>query len=157
MRRLVLFLLLLAATAACAGDAKPHQYLNVPQHIDGVPYSDAVLAGDTLYLAGRLGIDTKTRKVPADLDEEARVLLDSVKAALAPAGMTTDDLVMVTIYCPDLSLFERFNAVYKTYFPNGHYPARAFVGSGPLLFGAHFEIVAVAVRQHPAKPAGKSK
>ena len=150
MRRLVPFLLLFAATVFAA-EPKPHQYLNVPEHIEGVPYSDAVLAGDTLYLAGRLGIDTRTRKVPSDLDQEAHALLDSVKSALAQAHMTTGDLVMVTIYCPDLSLFDRFNAVYKTYFPNGHYPARAFVGSGPLLFGAHFEIVAVAVRQPQTK------
>jgi len=57
-----------------------------------------------------------------------------------------DDLVNVQIFCSDVSLFETFNAVYRAYF-SGDLPARAFIGSGPLLFGARFEIVAVAQRR----------
>jgi 2-iminobutanoate/2-iminopropanoate deaminase len=55
------------------------------------------------------------------------------------------DLVQVQIFTPDVSLFDTFNRVYRTYF-EGDLPARAFLGSGPLLFGARFEIVAVAAR-----------
>ena len=56
-----------------------------------------------------------------------------------------DDLVSIQIFCPDLSLYERFNAVYRTYFDD-HFPARAFIGSGPLLRGARFEINGIAAR-----------
>jgi enamine deaminase RidA (YjgF/YER057c/UK114 family) len=57
-----------------------------------------------------------------------------------------DDLVMVEVYCPDLSLYKPFNDVYRTYFKD-HFPARAFLGSGPLLLGGHFEVTGIAVRQ----------
>ncbi len=56
-----------------------------------------------------------------------------------------DDLVSVTAYCPDLSLYDRFNAAYRSYF-TGDFPARAFVGSAPLLRGRHFEMQAIAVK-----------
>jgi len=73
------------------------------------------------------------------------LLMENVKAMLALADMTLEDLVSVTIYSPDLSLYSDFNAVYRSYF-DGDYPARAFVGSGRLLFGMRFEIQAIAVR-----------
>lgn len=158
--RLALFLfLLLPAAVAFAGDAKPHQYVNVPNHIAGLPFTDAVLAGDTLYVSGRLGLIPGTRKVPDKIEDEVRLLMDSVKTAVEQAGLSMDDVVSVTVYCPDLMLYDRFNAIYKTYFKDGKYPARAFIGSGPLLFGGHFEVTAIAVRQpkatKPAKTAGK--
>lgn len=108
------------------------------------PFSDAVRAGDTLYVSGRLGIDRTTGKPPADVADEARLLMDDVRGVLAAAGMTTAELVMVTIFAPDVGVFAAFNAVYLEYF-DGALPARAFIGSGPLLFGARFELTAVAV------------
>jgi 2-iminobutanoate/2-iminopropanoate deaminase len=108
------------------------------------PFSDAVRVGDTLYLAGRIGIDPATGKPPAGIADEARVLLDDVQRVLAAARMTMEDLVMVTIFAPDVGDFAAFNAVYLTYF-EGELPARAFIGSGPLLFGARFELTAIAV------------
>ena len=70
-------------------------------------------------------------------------MLDGVRAVLAEAGMQMNDLVYVQIFCPDVSLFDSFNAVYRQYF-SGDLPARAFIGSGPLLFGARFEIIGIA-------------
>ena len=111
-----------------------------------VPYSDAVLAGNTLYVAGRTGIDPKSGAIPQDVQQEIRFLLDSFKTALANGGMTTDDVVMVQVHCPDLSLYNKFNAAYLTYFSK-QLPPRAFLGSGPLLGGAHFEMLGVAVKR----------
>ena len=108
------------------------------------PFSDAVRVGDTLYLAGRLGIDPATGNPPPDVADEARVLMDDVQRVLAAARMTTADLVMVTIFAPDVGDFAAFNAVYLQYFGE-RLPARAFIGSGPLLFGARFELTAIAV------------
>ena len=71
--------------------------------------------------------------------------MENFKATLALADMTLDDLVSVTIYSPDLSLYGDFNEVYRSYF-DGDFPARAFIGSGPLLFGMRYEMQAVAVR-----------
>ena len=111
-----------------------------------VPYSDAVLVGNTMYVAGRTGIDPKSGAIPQDVQQEIKFLLDSFKATLAKGGMTADDVVMVQVHCPDLSLYNKFNAAYLTYFSK-ELPPRAFLGSGPLLGGAHFEMLGVAVRR----------
>ncbi|HTW84598.1 MAG TPA: Rid family hydrolase [Candidatus Sulfotelmatobacter sp.] len=108
------------------------------------PFSDAVRAGDTVYVAGRLGLDPRTRKPHADVREEAKQILDDIRAVLALDGLTMDALVMVTIYAPDVSHFAAFNEVYLTYFSDD-LPARAFLGSGPLLYGCRFEVTAIAV------------
>ena len=122
------------------------RYLNLPNRPGQLPFSDAVLIGDTLYLAGRIGIDPKTGQAPADIEQEITLLLDGVRAVLGKAGMTMDDLVFVHVFCPDLALYDKFNAVYASYF-RSDFPARAFIGSGPLLRGGHFEMTAIAVRR----------
>ena len=111
-----------------------------------LPFSDGVLVGDTFYVAGHLGLDPKTGKPLADAQQGARLLLDAIKATLAQGGLTTDDLVSVTLYCTDLSLYDKFNAVYRTYFSKD-FPARAFIGTGSLLLGAHFEMQGIAVKR----------
>jgi 2-iminobutanoate/2-iminopropanoate deaminase len=71
--------------------------------------------------------------------------MDAVKQTLSDGGLSMDDLVSVTVYCTDLSLYDSFNAVYRSYF-HGPYPARAFIGINQLVRGAHFEIAGVAVK-----------
>lgn len=143
----VMFAAALLALGTLSSPQKPakRRTINLPGRAVQAPFSDAVLAGDTLYLAGRIGLDPETGKPPADLDQEVRLLLDGLKATLAKAGMSMDDVVFVQVFCPDVSLFDRFNAVYRTYFTKD-FPARAFIGSGPLLFGGHFEVNAIAVK-----------
>lgn len=109
------------------------------------PFSGAVRVGDTLYLSGQIGLGPD-RKPPESVADEAKLVMDAVKKQLADAGMTPDDLVSVQIYCSDVSHYDAFNAVYRTYFTR-EFPARAFLGSGPLLFGARFEVVGVAVKR----------
>jgi 2-iminobutanoate/2-iminopropanoate deaminase len=108
-----------------------------------LPFSDAVWHGNTLYLCGHIGLDPKTGRPPATVDEEARLVTDGVKRTLESAGLTMDDLLSVQIFCSDVSLFEAFNVVYRSYF-KGEFPARAFLGSGKLLFDARFEVQGVA-------------
>lgn len=119
--------------------------INAPEKTVQAPYSDGILAGNTLYLAGRIGLDPKTGKPPAEIEEEVKLMLDSMKGTLTQTGMTMDDIVYAQIFCSDLTLFDKFNAVYKTYFSKD-FPARAFIGAGSLLRGGHFEIQAIAVR-----------
>ena len=120
------------------------RYINLPNRRADLPFSDAVKVGDTLYIAGRLGFKPGTTEVPTDPSDEARNMLDGVRAVLTEAGMKMSDLVYVQIFCSDVSLFDTFNQVYRKYF-SGALPARAFLGSGTLLFGARFEIIAMAV------------
>jgi reactive intermediate/imine deaminase len=110
-----------------------------------LPFSDAVLVGNTLYMSGWIGFKPGTTEVPADPKEEAKNVLDRYETLLKEAGMTMDNLVSVTVYCPDLSLFSTFNEVYRSYFRKD-FPARAFVGSGPLLFGGRFEMQGIAAK-----------
>lgn len=119
--------------------------INLPDRPAGMPFSDAVKAGNTLYLSGRIGFVPGTLTIPKDPSEEARYLLDGIREVLEHAGMLMDDLVQVQIFTPDVSLFDTFNRVYTTYFDE-EMPARAFLGSGPLLFGARFEVIAVAAK-----------
>jgi reactive intermediate/imine deaminase len=123
----------------------PLRHIVLPGRTDTLPYSDAVLAGGTLYLAGRIGIDPQTGKAPEDVEKEIRFLLDGIKNTLRAADLTMDDLVSVQVFCPDLALYEKFNEVYRTYFTKD-FPARAFIGSGPLLRGGRFEMQGIAVR-----------
>ena len=124
----------------------PLRYIVLPTRKDQLPYSDAVLAGNTLYLAGRIGVDPQTGKAPEDVEKEIRLLLDGIKTTLGAADLKMDDLVSVQVFCPDLSLYDKFNEVYRTYFTKD-FPARAFIGSGPLLRGGHFEMQGIAVRR----------
>ena len=126
--------------------ATEHKFMNVPGRSDNNPYSNAVLVGDTLYLAGAIGIDPATGAPPPKIEDEVKIVMDSMKARLEMAGMSMSDLVMVNIHCPDLSLYGAFNDVYRTYFDD-HFPARAFLGSGPLLANGHFELTGIAVKK----------
>jgi 2-iminobutanoate/2-iminopropanoate deaminase len=126
--------------------APARRHINLPGRAVAAPFSDAVLVGDTLYLAGRIGLKPGTREVPATAEEEARNVLDQYKTVLAEAGMTMDDIVSVQVFCSDVKLFDTWNRIYPTYFGKD-LPARAFIGAGPLLFGARFEMQAIAVRR----------
>lgn len=145
--------LVLAITGALAPPAMaagPRSYIDhaVPPGSSPLPFSDAVLSGDTLYVAGHLGIDPHTGNAATDPATEAHLVMEAVKHTVESAGLGMQDLVSVTVYCTDLQLYDTFNAVYRSYF-HGHYPARAFIGTDKLLRGAHFEVQGVAVRGIP--------
>lgn len=135
-----------AVTPVSKTTASARKHLMLPNRKDTLPFSDGVLVGDTLYLAGKIGVDPETGRAPDDVEKEIRILLDGVKTTLAAADMTMDDLVSVQIYCPDLSLYEKFNEIYRTYFTKD-FPARAFIGSGPLLRGGRFEAQGIAIKR----------
>ena len=111
----------------------------------GPAFSGAVMAGDTLYVSGTTDTDRATGKPPADPKDGAKLVLNNIKASVEAAGLTMNDLVWVQIFASDLSYYAAFNEVYRTYF-TGPLPARAFIGSGSLLGGAHFEVMGVAVK-----------
>ena len=142
LRIALLALLLLITTAVHAEDRK--YIVASPQ--SNLPFSNGVIVGDTLYIAGHLGLEAQTGKPPADAEEEAKLVMDAVKKTVEDAGMTMSDIVMIQVHCPDLSLYGTFNKVYRTYFQDA-FPARAFLGSGKLLRDARFEVLGIAVRR----------
>ncbi|MEE3273565.1 MAG: Rid family hydrolase, partial [Acidobacteriota bacterium] len=93
-------------------DAAPAlEYLNNPGRTDTNPYSNMVVHGDTVYLAGAIGRDPETGEVPEDVEEEIRIVLDSMKGRLERVGMSMNDLVTVQVFCPDLTLYDTFNNI----------------------------------------------
>ena len=126
------------------------KYFPPPSGFGPMPFSNGVMVGHTFYMSGHLGLDPETKKIPGSVEQEVKLLLDGFRQTLSRARLTMEDLVFVQVFCPDVSLFEEFNAIYRTYFSKD-FPARAFIGSGPLLFGAHFEIQGIAVRRTKAK------
>src|SRR5438105_4304631 len=96
-----------------ASQSKPapqtRRYINLPRPnaTTTLPFSHGVIVGDTLYIAGTIGLDPKTSKPPADAEAEARLTLDSVQAVLKEADMTMDDLVSVQVFCSDLSQYDK--------------------------------------------------
>ncbi len=138
--------LMFTATATFAGT--PRTVIDAranAQNPKDPPFSGSVKVGDTLYISGQIGLGPD-RKPPAEVTEEAKLVLESLKNQLVKAGMTMDDLVSVQVFCSDVKHYDAFNAVYRTYFTR-EFPARAFLGSGTLLFGARFEVMGVAVKR----------
>ena len=121
------------------------EYINPRTPADGEvpPFSGAVRIGETLYLSGTIGRESDG-SIAATAEREAELVLDNVRSTLEDAGMTMDDLVFVQIFSSDVSDYDAFNSVYRTYF-EGEFPARAYIGSGTLLFGARFEVQSIAV------------
>jgi len=125
--------------------AESRRYINVPNRPAGLPFSDGVLVGDTLYISGRIGLDPATGEAPESIDEELDLLFEGFQAVLHQAGMTMDDLVWVQVHSPDVSLWQKFNTAYVKRFSR-EFPARAFLGSGPLLLKGRFEMLGIGVK-----------
>jgi 2-iminobutanoate/2-iminopropanoate deaminase len=146
LRQLIGAVLFLSFTiVASAGDRK---YIVNPRPGDtkALPFSDAVLVGNTLYIAGHIGLDPKTGQAPGDAELEAHLVMDGIKKTVENAGFSMDDIVSMQIFCTDLKLYDTFNGIYKTYF-HGDFPARAFVGTDKLLRNGHYEVLGIAVKR----------
>jgi len=144
---LAIALLFAALSAADSTAQETREFIDPGRASDPTSgaYSGAVLVGNTLYLAGTIGL-TKDDKVPETAAEEARLVLDDLQKTLQSAGMSMDDLVSVQVFCSDVKHYAEFNKVYRGYF-NKEFPARAFIGVGTLLFGARFEVQGIAVKR----------
>jgi 2-iminobutanoate/2-iminopropanoate deaminase len=128
------------AFAAVAADKKVIQPKEFPT---GRPFSPAILAGGTLYVAGQIGSDLKTGKIPDNFEDEVKLCLNNIGIILKEAGMSHSDAVSVQVYLTDMDLFPRMNAVYTTFFKEPR-PARTTVGVTRLAGGAHIEVTVTA-------------
>ena len=112
----------------------------------GLPFSDGVVAGNTLYVAGQEGTDEASKLVPGGIGPETKAALDNIQKVLKAAGFELKDVVSVTVYLADIHEFPDMNKVYKDVLPDPK-PARATVQVAALVNGARIEIAAVAVKQ----------
>jgi len=161
MNRRVLFLGSMLAVAGffsvhsafSQSGAQTRRVINLPDRSPQAAFSNAILVGDTLYISGNIGFDPATHKPPAKIEDEITNLMTSYKNLLTQAGFTMDDLVYVQISCTDLSYYDKFNSIYKSYFSKD-LPTREFIGVASILGGGHFEMQAIAVKpQTRVQPA----
>jgi 2-iminobutanoate/2-iminopropanoate deaminase len=134
-----------AATAAQpAGDspaAAPiefHAKQNSPPGMT-LPFSEAVRAGDTLYLSGEIGTDASGKLIAGGIKAEAKQVMDNIGANLARHGSSFDRVVQCTVALADIADWPAFNEVYRGYFKQ-HFPARMAFAANALALGARVEV-----------------
>ncbi|MEZ5007120.1 MAG: RidA family protein [Chitinophagales bacterium] len=110
------------------------------------PYSQAVLAGDTLYISGQIGIDSFAGVlIDENITKETEQVMDNLHAILEAAGMTFDNVVKCSIFLNSMDDFAAVNKVYGSYFGDDA-PARETVAVKTLPKNVNVEISAIAVR-----------
>ena len=116
---------------------------NAPQAIG--PYSQAVKAGNLMFISGQIPLDPKTGDLVSEsIEEQAKQVLDNVKSICEAAGSSLDDIVKISIFLTDLNNFSVVNDVMKEYFSEP-YPARATVEVSGLPLGVNVEIEAIVL------------
>ncbi len=111
---------------------------------DQAPYSQGIIHGDTIRLAGQVPDNRDGEIVGNDIETQTRQAVENVEALLSEAGSSLESVVSVTAYLTDLDDFEEFNRVYAELFPNPK-PARATVGVTGLAVDARLELQVTAV------------
>lgn len=109
------------------------------------PYSQAICAGNTIYISGQIPVDPTTGNIDAaDIAGQTKQSLENIKAILEAAGAGMDSIVKTTVLLADINDFGAMNEVYKTYFAEP-FPARAAFQAANLPKNAKVEIEAIAV------------
>ncbi|HRE14057.1 MAG TPA: RidA family protein [Usitatibacteraceae bacterium] len=116
------------------------------------PYSQAVRAGDTVYLSGQIPLDPATMQLVEGFEPQVERVFDNLEAVCREAGGSFRDVVRVTIYLTDLATFPAVNAIMARRFAEP-YPARVTIGVASLPRGAAVEIDAVMVLSPPESGA----
>jgi 2-iminobutanoate/2-iminopropanoate deaminase len=112
------------------------------------PFSPAVKVGNVLYLAGQIGTASgnagSTGVVPGGIEAETRQTMNNIKEVLEKVGSDMDHVVKCTVFMADMKEWDAMNAVYRTYFKNGRFPARSALGANGLALNARVEIECIA-------------
>ena len=108
-------------------------------------YSQAVIAGNLIFISGQLPINPATKeKTIGTIEEQTLQVLKNIKAIIEEAGGNLHDIIKTTVYISDISLWDSVNRVYASFFGN-HKPARAVVPTRDLHFGFKIEIEAIGI------------
>jgi 2-iminobutanoate/2-iminopropanoate deaminase len=127
------------------GMAQEHKAINLSS-TRGLPFSDGIVAGNTIYVAGQEGTDEADKLVAGGIGPETKAALDNIAKVLKAAGYEMKDVVSVTVYLADIHDFPEMNKVYKTVVPDPK-PARATIQAAALVNDARVEIAAIAVKR----------
>jgi len=127
------------------GYAQEHHAVNLSS-ARGLPYSDGIVAGNTLYVAGQEGADDSDKLVAGGIAAETKAALENIQRVIKAAGFDLKDIVSVTVYLADIHEFGDMNQVYKNFLPDPK-PARATIQAAALVNNARIDISAIAVKQ----------
>ena len=117
---------------------------NAPKPVG--PYSQAVMAGNFLFISGQLAIDPKEGRIVAqDIKEQTKQVIENIKAILEAADYSIKDVVQTSVYLTSMVQFKDFNEEYSKYFSQD-FPARATIAAG-LPLNALVEIAAIAYKE----------
>ena len=125
-------------------NAQQHKAINLSTQ-RGLPFSDGMVVGNTLYVAGQQGTDASDKLVAGGIGPETTATLENIQKVLKAAGFELKDVVSVTVYLADIHEFPDMNKVYKSVMPDPK-PARATVQVAALVNNARVEISAIAVK-----------
>jgi 2-iminobutanoate/2-iminopropanoate deaminase len=140
----ILVFIFAAVMGQCA-HGQEHKPINVGT-AHGLPFSDGMLAGNTLYIAGQGGDDESGQLVPGGIVAETKVTLANLEKVAKAAGFEMKDIVSVTVYLADIKEFAAMNKVYKDVMPDPK-PARTTIQVAGLVNNARIEITAIAVKR----------
>lgn len=134
--------------AACANLDARKQVISSPEAPAAIgPYSHAIRQGNMLFVSGQIPIQPGSNALlaTASIEDQTRLVLDNLRAVLATAGMSLDDVVMTQVFMKDLNEFPRMNQVYASYFASQP-PARATVEVSRLPRDVRIEIALIAIK-----------
>ncbi|WP_299108525.1 RidA family protein [uncultured Tenacibaculum sp.] len=152
--KLFIALVLTFCFLSCTTNEKPSLIFHKSklERKKNAPFSDAVEVGNTLYLAGQVGINPNTKKLAGDnIEAQTEQALQNIKEVLGHHGSDLEHVVKCTIILADLNDFKAFNAIFRKYFPENK-PARTTFAAD-LLVGAKIEIDVIAVKVDGFKDA----
>jgi len=135
--------MVLFSSPACR--AQGNRAIN-PSNASGLPFSEGVVAGNTLYVAGQEGTDDKGKLVPGGITGETKAALQNIERIVKAAGFEMKDIVSVTVFLADIKEFGDMNTVYRSIMPDPK-PARATIQAAALVNSARIEVSAIAVKQ----------
>lgn len=129
--------------AAAAEPAPLERTGNIVLNGRALPFSNAVRAGDTVWLSGQIGLKPDGT-LPPDFEGQARQTMDNIGGVLKTQGLGWNDVVKCTVMLDDMKDWPAFNKIYVTYFLDGKFPARSAFGADGLALGALVEVECLA-------------
>jgi reactive intermediate/imine deaminase len=143
---LVVFTSVMLIGSVAVGADKPEFLTSSDPARRDLPFSEAVRAGDLLFLAGQIALDPATGKVPAGgIKAEARQTLQQIQDVLTRHGASLSDVVKCTVFLADIAEWPAFNEVYVEFFKKP-YPARSALAASGLARNARVEVECIAYK-----------
>ncbi len=145
IRQFAMACLFMTALSYQVGFSQEHKAINLSP-ARGLPFSDGIIAGNTMYVAGQEGTEDSGKLATGGIAAETKAALDNITKVLKAGGFDLKDVVSVTVYLADIKEFPEMNKVYKTVLPDPK-PARATIQAAALVNDARVEIAVIAVKK----------